>query len=242
MPDESERSAPEPAKAVSRRGFLAAAAVTAPAALGAWQIRPAAEAAAPQEGCGPREPRMRAERHMLVHERIAAVVGASPNAQVLPLERAERGFLQRIQTDDDRLGTALATVLRPVHDFRPVRTGPLPMTARVTPVPAVTVRVENKNGQAWPGRTIKEQSDLVYAMKDALAGNTLAEGVLRSSLQPGSPVVALFRPVVVRLPVGAVSDIFGNHIEPASGGASAVFNPNVSGIALATSVREGMSS
>jgi hypothetical protein len=239
-PADAGRPSASPPAELNRRAFLGAAAgavtVGAPVLLGAWQSAPASPP--PQEGgC---HPQMRAERWMLAHERIAAIVGAATNVQVLPLERSGRGYLQRIRTDDDRTGTALATVLRPTHDFGTGRVSN-PVAARVSSA-RLTVQVENANGTPWPARGIKEQSDLAYAMKDALAANPLAEGVARASLQPGSPVVALFKPVVVRLPVSAASDFYGHHVEPASGGASAIFNRNVGGIALATTVRGGMSS
>jgi hypothetical protein len=234
----------QPTPVVNRRGFLGAAAVAAvgaPALLGAWQSAPVTEAKA-QQGVGCR-PQMQAEPWMLVHERIAAVIGAGTNVRVLPLERAAGGYLQRIQTDDDRTGTALATVLAPQHEFASGR-GASPLAARAARVATtrLTVQVENANRTPWPAREVKEQGDLVHAMKDALATNTLAEGVLRASLQPGTPVVALFKPVVVRLPVGAASDFYRHHLEPASGGASAVFNRTVGGIQLASTVRDATSS
>jgi hypothetical protein len=119
-------------------------------------------------------------------------------------------------------------VLRSSYSFRPGR----------GPATGLTVRVEDPSGKPWPARTIQSQSDLAYAMKDALATNTLAEGVLRASLQPGSPVVVLFKPAVVRLPVGAASDFFRHHLEPAAYGASAVFNRNVSGFLITSTIRD----
>lgn len=222
---------------VNRRGFLSAAAAAAigvPALAGAWEEAPA-QVPPPQDDtrC---QPRMQAAQWALVHERIAAVVGADTKVRVLPLERSPRGFLQRIQTDDERTGTALATVLRATYQFQNARGGS-PITAR--PIGTMlTVQVEGGNGTPWPPRTIRGQADLVYAMKDALASNPLAEGVLRASLQEGSPVVAIFRPVVVRLPVGAASDFFRHHVEPASMGASALFNRSVANFPLSATVRD----
>ena len=92
----------------------------------------------------------------------------------------------------DEPATGLATVLKSSYLFADKTT--------------VQVIVQDGNGNRWSPRRIGTNADLAYAMKDALATNTLNEGVLKSSVNAGSAVVARLTMLVsVVFVAGAVS-------------------------------------
>jgi hypothetical protein len=152
-------------------------------------------------------------------------VGQSTDVKVPALEKGvTTTYLQRIVTDTDRTGTGLATVLKPSFKFSNGTT--------------VQVIVQSSAGRAWAARSIKVQSDLAYAMKDALATNPLHAGVLKDSLTAGNAVVALSKSSVIAFRDSVASDYYGNHLDLASRGFSDIFNATVSGIAIASTMRD----
>jgi len=159
-----------------------------------------------------------------LHNMMAATIGSATDVKVPALEKGvTTTYIQRVVTDTDRTGTGLATVLKGSYKFSNGAT--------------VQVIVQNGRGTVWPARNISKQSDLVYAMKDALATNTLHYGVLRESLT-GSAVVAISKSSVIQFQDSAASDYYGNHLDVASRGFSDVFNTTVSGIKLASTTRD----
>ncbi|HEX2093247.1 MAG TPA: hypothetical protein VHG28_12645 [Longimicrobiaceae bacterium] len=218
----------------ARREFLGSAAAMAAVAVGAPTLLAACDS---DTGTGPESPRVAApqapsanvndEPWWTLHRKIAATIGSASDVEVPTLEKANGGYLQRIITDDDRTGTGLATVLRSSYKFS---TG----SGTVT----VTVSVQNGGGKAWPARTIYKQSDLVYAMKDALATNTLTDGVLRESLETGNPVIAIVKASVVQFHDGVASDYYGNHLQVASRAFCDIFNPYVGNVRLGSTTRD----
>jgi hypothetical protein len=229
---------PAPEAATSRRQFLgrtAAAAVVAagvPAVLAACgdsgsPLAPASAAGStstldPRTGL-----RLSSTGEMkpwwVVHNQLAATVGAASDVTVDALAEDNGRYLQRIVTRDDRVGTGLATILRREYEWSDGR---------------LTVVVEDGRGRAWPARKVEAQEDLVYAMKDALASNPLSDGVLKESLEPGRPVVAVIKPEVVQFWASAQSDYYGNFLQVASRGFSDLFNTIVGGIPLASTTRD----
>jgi hypothetical protein len=225
---------------LDRRRFLGSAAAAAVAAVGVPALLAACDSgsgtdARPDEpaqapvGSGARMATVGADPWFVVHEKIAATIGAASNVRILALERTgTNSYLQRIITDDDRTGTGLATVLRSGYKFANsdgTTTG-------------LSVYVYNSAGTRWVRRTIYKQSDLVYAMKDALASNTLADGVLRESLETGKPIIAIFKSAVVQFQASVSSDYYGNYLQVASRSASDIFNVSVSGYPLASTTRD----
>jgi hypothetical protein len=160
-----------------------------------------------------------------LHYMVAATVGQATDVKVPALEKGVgTTYLQRIVTDTDRTGTGLATVLKSSFKFSNGTT--------------VQVVVQSSGGRAWTARGIKVQSDLAYAMKDALATNPLHVGVLKDSLTAGNPVVALSRSSVIAFRDGVASDYYGNHLDLASRGFSDIFNTTVAGINIASTMRD----
>ena len=228
-------SAPQPGAAErptdpARREFLGSAAAMAAAAVGAPLLAgcdggeatgPAAAAAAPE---GPRPSHAEGgQPWWTLHHKLAATIGAADNVKVPELTKTTSGFLQRIVTDDDRTGTGLATVLRTKYAFDTV---------------TVVVSVESSGGKRWPPRTIYKQSDLVYAMNDALATNPLTDGVLRESLNTGNPVIAIVKASVLQFWDGVASDYYGNHLQVASRAFCDVFSYSVSNVRLGSTTRD----
>ena len=224
---------------LGRRQFLgnaaaaAVAAVGVPALLGACdsgsatEARPEALAEAPTSG--PARGTVGLAPWLVVHEKIAATIGSASNVRVPALERTgTNSYRQLVLTDDDRVGTGLATILRGSYKF---------VDANGTST-GLTVQVWNNSGRRWSPRTISRQSDLVYAMKDALATNTLADGVLKESLDTGKPIVAIFKSAVLQFQASATSDYYGNYLQVASRGASDIFNGSVAGYPLASTTRD----
>lgn len=225
---------------LGRRQFLgnaaaaAVAAVGVPALLGACDSGSVTEAQ--PEGGGAQAPTSAPSRYtvgldpwLVVHEKIAATIGAASNVKVPALERiGTNAYRQLVITDDDRVGTGLATILRVSYQFvdeRGVKT-------------LLYVYSYTSTGRRHLPRTISKQSDLVYAMKDALASNTLADGVLRDSLVTGKPIVAIFKSAVLQFQASASSDYYGNYLQVASRGASDIFNGSVAGYPLASTTRD----
>ncbi len=160
-----------------------------------------------------------------LHLMMAATLGSATDVKVPALEKGTTTtYIQRVVTDTDRTGTGLATVLKSSYKFSTGAT--------------VQVIVQNGRGTVWPARGISKQSDLVYAMKDALATNTLHYGVLRESLNTGNAVVAISKSSVIQFQDSVASDYYGNHLDVASRGFSDIFNTTVSGIKLASTTRD----
>lgn len=226
-----ELEAPRPA---NRREFLGRTAVAAAAvagipallaacgesATGPESARTASPAAGPRASLGGgRDP------GVTLHAMMVATVGSATDVTVPALEKGvTTKYLQRVITDTDRTGTGLATILKPSYKF--------------TDGTTVQVVVQGSTGRAWPARTISKQSDLVYAMKDALATNPKQDGVLRESLNLGNAVVAISKSSVVQFQDGVASDYYGNHLDVFSRGMSDVFNTTVNGIKLASTTRD----
>jgi hypothetical protein len=227
-------------EALGRRKFLGSAAVAAVAAVGVPSLLAAcdsgsgtdarpedAQAAAPTTG--PSLGTIGIDPWMVVHEKIAATIGSASNVKVGALERVGTyAYLQRVITDDDRVGTGLATIMRTSFRF----------TDEKGITTTLYVYVYTSGGRRHLPRTISKQSDLVYAMKDGLATNTLADGVLRESLETGKPIVAIFKSAVLQFQASASSDYYGNYLQVASRGASDIFNGSVAGYPLASTTRD----
>jgi hypothetical protein len=156
-----------------------------------------------------------------VHYTVAGTIGSTTYVKVPTLEKGTYGYVQRVITDDSRIGTALSTILR--KDYKWERG-------------ALTLVVQDSRGKAWPRRSIASQSDLAYAMKDALATNTLGYGVLRDSLTKGKPVVAVVKSSVIQYFDSVASDYWGNRLKPSHCAFSGLFNSAVSDIPLVTTI------
>jgi hypothetical protein len=165
----------------------------------------------------------------IVHEKIAATIGAASNVKVPALARVGTyAYLQNIITDDSRVGSGLATIVRGNYDF-------VDSYGRKI---VLSVQVVDSRGTRHPARTILKQSDLVYAMKDALASNTLADGVLRDSLTSGKPIIAVFKSSMIGFQASAASDYYGNWLQVTSRAASDIFNPSVGGYPITATIRD----
>ncbi|HEX6749256.1 MAG TPA: hypothetical protein VF092_18305 [Longimicrobium sp.] len=160
-----------------------------------------------------------------LHKMAVVTIGTATNVRVPALQRGvNTTYLQRVVTDNARTGTGLATVLKPFHRFRDETT--------------VQVIVHDSAGNRWPPRRIGSNADLAYAMKDALATNPLVDGVLDTSLNAGSAVVALSKSSLVAFQDSVASDFYGNHLDIASRGFSDLFSATVAGINIASTTRD----
>lgn len=222
-----------------RRAFLGKGAVMAAAAVGA----PALLAACDSEATTPEAARtttasgtapsavsgtvgscvMHVSRQpwWALHYTVAGTIGSTTYVKVPTLEKGTYGYIQRVITDDSRIGTALATILR--RDYK-WESG------------SATVIVQDSRGRSWPRRSIASNSDLAYAMKDALSTNTLAYGVLRDSLTKGNKVVAIVKSSIIQYQDSVASDYWGNRLKPSNCAFSGIFNSAVSDIAITTTI------
>jgi hypothetical protein len=234
-----DESAPQEAPAaVDRRAFLGKGAVMAAAAVGAPALLAAcdSEATAPEartstaSGTAPSAVSgtigscvMHVSRQpwWALHYTVAGTIGSTTYVKVPTLEKGTYGYIQRVITDDSRIGTALATILR--RDYK-WENG------------SATLIVQDSRGKGWPRRSIASNSDLAYAMKDALATNTLAYGVLRDSLNKGNKVVAIVKSSIIQYQDSVASDYWGNRLKPSHCAFSGIFNSAVSDIAITTTI------
>jgi hypothetical protein len=231
--DESSPQEEAPAQ-VDRRAFLGKGAVMAAAAVGAPALLAAcdSEATAPEAAAaGPSmvggtvggcpTSHVSPQPWWALHYTVAGTIGSTTYVKVPTLEKGAYGYVQRVITDDSRIGTALATVLRKDYKWD---NG------------AATVVVQDSRGKPWPHRSISKQADLAYAMKDALATNTLAYGVLRDSLTTGKPVIAVVKSSVIQYFDSVASDYWGNRLKPSACAFSGIFASAVSSIAITTTI------
>lgn len=226
------------APVTNRREFLgktavmAAAAVGAPALLAACDADATAPEAAPAAAgaAGPSAVSgtvgscvMHVSRQpwWAVHYTVAGTIGSTTYVKVPTLEKGAYGYVQRVVTDDSRIGSALATILRKDYKWD---NG------------ALTLVVQDSRGKAWSRRSIASQSDLAYAMKDALATNTIAMGVLRDSLTKGKPIVTIVQSSVIQYFDSVASDYWGNRLKPSHCAFSGLFNSAVSDIPILTTI------
>lgn len=230
-----DESSPREAPAqVDRRAFLGKGAVMAAAAVGAPALLAAcdADATAPEarnaaaagpslavSGCPTSH--VSREPWWALHYTVAGTIGSTTYVKVPTLEKGTYGYVQRVVTDDSRIGTALATVLRKDYKWD---NG------------SATLIVQDSRGKAWSRRSISKQADLAYAMKDALATNTLAYGVLRDSLTTGKPVIAVVKSSVIQYFDSVASDYWGNRLKPSACAFSGIFASAVSSIAITTTI------
>jgi len=229
----STLDAPRPA---NRREFLGRSAVAAAAAAGL----PALLAACGESTTGPAQASSRVsptdggirpslsggrDFGQTVNKMVAGTVGSASDVSVPALEKGSTTtYLQRIITDNDRTGTGLATVLK----------GVVKSPSGVT----VQIRVQKSSGTVWPARTISKQSDLAYAMKDAMATNPNHLGVHRASLQAGSHVISISKSHIVQFNDSVASDIYGNHNDIMSRGMCDLFNTSVAGYPIAATTHD----
>ncbi|HEX6910973.1 MAG TPA: hypothetical protein VF142_11280 [Longimicrobium sp.] len=217
---------------LGRSALMAAAAVGAPALLAACDAgTPAPTEATPTVGAaGPSAVAgtvgscvMHVSRQpwWALHYTVAGTIGSTTYVKVPTLEKGTYGYIQRVITDDSRIGTALATVLRKDYKWD---SG------------AATVVVQDSRGRPWARRSIASNSDLAYAMKDALATNTIAAGVLRDSLTKGNPVVAIVNSAIIQYQDSVASDFWGNRLKPSHCAFSGIFASAVSDIAITTTI------
>jgi hypothetical protein len=224
------------APVTNRREFLGKTAVMAAAAVGAPALLAACDAgtpaptetAAPTTGTtGPSFNHVNPCSHVssqpwwALHYTVAGTVGSTTYVKVPTLEKGTYGYVQRVITDDSRIGSALSTVLRKDYKWS---NG------------AATLIVQDSRGRAWPRRSIASQSDLAYAMKDALATNTIAMGVLRDSLTKGKPIVTIVKSSVIQYFDSVASDYWGNRLKPSHCAFSGLFNSAVSDIPIVTTI------
>jgi len=160
-----------------------------------------------------------------VNKMVAGTIGSASDCKVPALEKGtSTKYLQRIITDSDRTGTGLATVLK---------------SKVVSPSGiAVQIVVQDSRGRVWPPRTISKQSDLAYAMKDAMATNPNHLGVHRASLQAGSHVISISKSSIVQFADSVASDIYGNHNDIFARGMCDLFAGSVAGYPIASTVHD----
>jgi hypothetical protein len=221
-----------------RRAFLGRSAVLAAAAVGAPALLAAcdAEATAPEArtattGTGPSlvagtvggcpTDHVSRQPWWALHFTVAGTIGATTYVKVPTLEKGSLGYVQRVITDDSRIGTALATVLRKDYKWD---SG------------SAQVIVQDSRGKAYSRRSISSNSDLAYAMKDALATNTIAAGVLRDSLTKGKPVIAVVNSAIIQYQDSVASDYWGNRLKPSNCAFSGIFASAVSDISITTTI------
>lgn len=218
---------------LGRTAALAAAAVGAPALLAACdseataptQAAPTAAAGGPSltHTSGQCPSHVSPQPWWALHYTVAGTIGSTTYVKVPTLEKGTSGYIQRVITDDSRIGSALATVLKKDYKWS---TG------------SATVIVQDSRGKAWSRRSISTNSDLAYAMKDALIGNALAYGVLRDSLEKGKPVIGIFKSSIVQYRDSVASDYWGNMNKPAHCAFSGIFNTAVSDIAITATIQD----
>ena len=156
---------------------------------------------------------------------VAGTIGSASDVKVPALEKGSTtNYLQRIITDSDRTGTGLATVLK----------GVVKSPSGVT----VQIVVQDSRGKAWPKRTIGKQSDLAYAMKDALASNPNHLGVHRASVSDGSHIISISKSHIVQFQDSVASDIYGNHNDIHARGLCDLFNTSVAGYPIASTTHD----
>jgi hypothetical protein len=221
------------ARPANRREFLGKTAVAAAAAAGI----PALLAACGESATGSEATRTAAPVsprgslrygpafEQTVNKMVAGTLGAASDIKVPAVEKGiSTKYLQRIITDSDRTGTGLATVLKGVL------TSPTGVT--------VQLLVQDSRGRAWPPRSISKRSDLVYAMKDAMATNPNHLGVHRASLTAGSHVISISKSHIVQFQDSAASDIYGNHNDIMARGMCDIFNTSVAGYPIASTTHD----
>jgi hypothetical protein len=224
-----------------RRAFLGRSAVMAAAAVGAPALLAACDAGAtaPEAagttttaaGTGPSmvggtvggcpTSHVSPQPWWALHYTVAGTIGSTTYVKVPTLEKGTYGYVQRVITDDSRIGTALATVLRKDYKWE---NG------------SATLIVQDSRGKAWSRRSISTNADLAYAMKDALATNTIAAGVLRDSLTKGNKVVAVVNSAIIQYQDSVASDYWGNRLKPSACAFSGIFASAVSDIAITTTI------
>jgi hypothetical protein len=223
----------EVTRPANRREFLGRTAVVAAAAAGLPALIAACgeSTTAPSEAARTAAPGVRAslgygrDFGQTVNKMVNGTVGTATDVKVPALEKGvNTTYLQRIITDTDRTGTGLATVLK----------GVVKSPAGVT----VQILVQSSRGTTWPARTISKQSDLAYAMKDAMATNPNHLGVHRVSLQAGSAVISISKSHIVQFPDGVASDIYGNHNDIMARGMCDLFNASVAGYPIAATTHD----
>lgn len=236
MSERKDSTLPEidPARPAGRREFLvkgAAAAVavtgmsTVLAACGESATAPAAASEPLQSPGALRSLAGGRDPGQTLHLMVAGTIGSSPDCTVPALEKGTTTtYVQRVITNVDRIGTGLATVLKSSYKFSNGTT--------------VSVIVQNSSGVRWTARRISTQSDLAYAMKDALSTNTLSDGVLKDSLSTGKPIVALIKASIIQFQDSVASDYYGNHNDVAARGFCDIFNPSVGGYPIASTTRD----
>jgi len=235
--DNSEGSPPGGPQSPERRQFLGRAAAVAATAAGIPALLAACESGGPTEsaaasaggGATGSQPRFSLAGGPnfgnTAHKMVAGTIGSAPDIKVPALEKGvTTNYLQRIVTDSDRTGTGLATVLK----------GVLKSPGGVT----VQIVVQDSRGRVWPARTISKQSDLAYAMKDALATNPNHRGVHRASLTAGCHVISISNSAIVQFQDSVASDIYGNHNDIFSRGLCDIFNTSVSGYRIAATTHD----
>ena len=215
---------------LGRTAVMAAAAVGAPALLAACDSQASTPTEAQPVSAGPAAVagtvgscvmHVSKQPWWAVHYTVAGTIGSTTYVKVPTLEKGTYGYVQRVITDDSRIGTALSTVMR--NDYK-------------WDSGALTLIVQDSRGRAWPRRSIASQADLAYAMKDALATNTLAMGVLRDSLTKGKPIVTIVKSSVIQYFDSVASDYWGNRLKPSHCAFSGIFNSAVSDIAITTTI------
>lgn len=233
MSERKDEATPVLDRPASRRQFLGKAAATAVAATAIPTVLAACgeSATASEETHVPISSGLRASLNggrdpgVTLHKMMAATLAQATDVKIPALEKGvTTKYLQRVVTDTSRTGTGLATVLKASYKF--------------TDGTTVQVVVQDSLNRAWAPRRIATNSDLAFAMKDALATNTLVDGVLKSSVNAGSAVVALSKSSLVAFQDGVASDFYGNHLDIVSRGFSDVFNTTVAGITIASTTRD----
>jgi hypothetical protein len=162
-----------------------------------------------------------------VHKKKQQTIGQAYGVDVRDLEPSKSNYVQRVVTDDGRVGTGLATILNKQHAF-----------ASGTSTVYVYVQVQDSYGRAHAPRTVSKQSDLYYATKEGLGTNPLFEGVLKESLNAGAPIVPLIGNAVVQYYDDDRGDYYGNYLAVASKTFVELFNRTVGGIALTATTRD----
>jgi hypothetical protein len=228
-PRSEDRSQSNRREFLGKATAMAVTAVAAPTLLaGCDSAGPTEASAAPRaQAAGPFAAISTTQPWYAVHKKMQQTIGQAHGVSVGELEPSKANYVQRVVTDDARVGTGLATILNRQHAF-----------ATSTGTVYVYVQVQDSYGRAHAPRTIYKQSDLFYATREGLSTNPLFEGVLKESLNAGAPIVPLISNAVVQYYDDERGDYYGNYLAVASRTFVELFNRSVGGITLTATTRD----
>jgi hypothetical protein len=153
-------------------------------------------------------------------------IGKDVSFRISDLDVSQNPYRITIITDDTQKGSALATIIKLVHDFGKIQ---------------VTIHIQDSNGTPYEGFYVTNSNELALVIRMALQGNPLFRNVYRrptAAFFLSKDVFPVFKKTIIQFYNDDLSDYYMNYNNVASHVFANVLKDNINGLYIHCSTED----